>query len=72
MTTERTIQVLLVDDHEMVRCGVKTLLAGTEIKVVAEAATIQAFDRKIRDRNMEGAFSSLIFLSPIFLSRHHY
>ena len=42
MPTERKIQLLIADDHEMVRCGVKTLLAGTEIKVVAEAATGQA------------------------------
>jgi DNA-binding NarL/FixJ family response regulator len=42
MPTELKIQLLIADDHEMVRCGVKTLLAGTEIKVVAEAATGQA------------------------------
>ena len=35
-------RILIADDHEMVRCGVKTLLAGTEIKVVAEATTGQA------------------------------
>ncbi len=39
MPTDRKIQLLVADDQEMVRCGVKTLLAGTEIKVVAEAAT---------------------------------
>ncbi len=42
MPNERKIQILLADNHEMVRCGVRTLLAGTEIKVVAEAATAQA------------------------------
>ncbi len=42
MPTERKIQLLVADDHEMVRCGVKTLVAGTEIKVVAEATTGQA------------------------------
>ena len=42
MPTERKIQLLIADDHEMVRDGVKTLIAGTEIKVVAEAATGQA------------------------------
>ena len=45
MSTERKIQLLLADDHEMVRCGVKSLLAGTEIKVVAEATTGQAAAR---------------------------
>lgn len=33
------IRVLIADDHEVVRSGLKSLLAGTEIKVVAEAAT---------------------------------
>jgi DNA-binding NarL/FixJ family response regulator len=42
MPTERKIKLLIADDHEMVRCGLKTLLAGTEIGVVAEAATGQA------------------------------
>jgi DNA-binding NarL/FixJ family response regulator len=42
MPTERKIQILVADDQELVRCGLKTLLAGTEIKVVAEAATGQA------------------------------
>jgi DNA-binding NarL/FixJ family response regulator len=42
MPAERKIQILVADDQEMVRSGVKALLAGTEIKVVAEAATSQA------------------------------
>ena len=42
MPTEGKIQILVADDHEMVRFGVKALLAGTEIKVVAEATTGQA------------------------------
>ena len=42
MPLERKIQVLVIDDQEVVRAGVKSLLAGTEIKVVAEAATSQA------------------------------
>ena len=42
MPTENKIQILVADNHEMVRCGVKTLLEGTEIKVVAEATTVQA------------------------------
>ena len=33
------IGVLIADDHEVVRSGLKSLLAGTEIKVVAEVAT---------------------------------
>ena len=41
-TTVQKIQILVADDHDMVRCGVKTLVAGTEIEVTAEATTIQA------------------------------
>ena len=33
-----TIRVLVADDHEVVRCGLKSLFLGTEIEVVAEAA----------------------------------
>lgn len=32
------IDLLIVDDHEVVRSGLKTLLEGTDIKVVAEAS----------------------------------
>ena len=42
MPTKPKIRLLVADDHEMVRRGVKALLAGTEIDVVAEAATGQA------------------------------
>ncbi len=34
-----SIKVLIADDHEVVRSGLKSLLSGTEIKVVGEAAT---------------------------------
>jgi DNA-binding NarL/FixJ family response regulator len=40
MLPERKLQILVADDQEMVRNGVKALLADTEIKVVAEAANI--------------------------------
>ncbi len=42
MSTEPKIRLLIADDQEMVRSGVKALLAGTEIKVQAEATTGQA------------------------------
>ena len=42
MPIERKLQLLVADDHEMVRCGVKALVTGTEIRVVAEAASGQA------------------------------
>jgi len=33
------IRLLIADDHEIVRCGLKNMLAGTDIKVVAEVET---------------------------------
>ena len=33
------IRLLVADDHEVVRSGLRSLVAGTEIKVVAEAGT---------------------------------
>ena len=42
MPTEVKIRLLVADDQEMVRQGVKALLAGTDIKVVAEVASGQA------------------------------
>ena len=37
--TANKIKLLIADDHEVVRSGLKSLLGGTEIKVVAEVAT---------------------------------
>lgn len=42
MTQENKIRLLVADDHEVVRCGLKALLVGTEIQVIAEVATGQA------------------------------
>jgi DNA-binding NarL/FixJ family response regulator len=42
MPAEAKIRLLVADDHDMIRQGVKALLAGTEIKVVAEAGTGQS------------------------------
>ena len=39
MPQESKIRLVIVDDQEVVRYGVKALLTGTAIKVVAEAAT---------------------------------
>jgi len=33
------INLLIADDHEVVRCGLKTLLAGTEVLIMAEVGT---------------------------------
>jgi DNA-binding NarL/FixJ family response regulator len=37
-----SIKILIADDHELVRSGLKTLLANTDIEVVAEVATGEA------------------------------
>jgi DNA-binding NarL/FixJ family response regulator len=36
------IKVVIADDHEVVRTGLKSLFAGTDIKIVGEAATGEA------------------------------
>ena len=33
------IKLLVADDHEVVRCGLRSLLAGSDVEVVAEVAT---------------------------------
>ncbi len=37
-----SIKLLVADDHEVVRAGLKSLLHGTDIKITAEAATGEA------------------------------
>jgi DNA-binding NarL/FixJ family response regulator len=37
-----SITLLIADDHEVVRTGLKSLFAGTDIEVIAEAATGEA------------------------------
>jgi DNA-binding NarL/FixJ family response regulator len=34
-----SIKIVIADDHEVVRTGLKSLLAGTDIKIVGEAAS---------------------------------
>ena len=42
MPQERKIKLLIADDHDVVRSGLKSMLADTEIKVVADVTTGQA------------------------------
>ena len=42
MTQRSKSRLLIADDQEVVRCGLKALLADTEIKIVAEVATGRA------------------------------
>ncbi len=39
MTTANKIRLLIADDHEVVRSGLKMMLAGSEVKVVAEVGS---------------------------------
>lgn len=42
-----SIKLLIADDHEVVRAGLKTLIEGTEIEVVAEATTSAAAQKAV-------------------------
>jgi len=42
MAQQNKIRLLIADDHEVTRSGLKSMLAGTDIKVVAEVATGKA------------------------------
>jgi DNA-binding NarL/FixJ family response regulator len=42
MTQQAKIRLLVADDHEVVRSGLKSLLAGSDVKIVAEVATAAA------------------------------
>ncbi len=42
MTQQSKIRLLIADDHDVVRSGLKSMIGGTDIKVVAEVATGQA------------------------------
>ena len=42
MTQQSKILLMIADDHDVIRSGLKSMLAGSEVKVVAEAATGQA------------------------------
>jgi DNA-binding NarL/FixJ family response regulator len=53
MTQHRKIRLLIADDHEVVRSGVKGLLVGTEIEVIAEAATGQAAAKSALEQEVD-------------------
>jgi DNA-binding NarL/FixJ family response regulator len=53
MPTDRKIQLLVADDQEIVRLGLKSLLTGTEIKVVAEAATGQVAVKLALEKDLD-------------------
>ncbi|MBN2023815.1 MAG: response regulator transcription factor [Pirellulales bacterium] len=45
------IKVLIADDHEVVRCGLKTLLANTDVEIIAEVSTGEAAVKYALDHN---------------------
>jgi DNA-binding NarL/FixJ family response regulator len=46
-----SIRILIVDDHDVVRTGLKSLLHGTDIKIVGEGATGEAALRLTKKHN---------------------
>ena len=53
MSTETPTRLLVADDQEMVRQGVRALLAGTSVQVVAEAATGQAAVKQVLETEID-------------------
>ncbi len=53
MSQPNKIRLLVADDHEMLRAGLKCLLEGTEIKVVGEVATGQAAVKYCLDKEVD-------------------
>ena len=48
-----SIRILIADDHEVVRSGLKSLVAGTDIKVVAEASTGEEAIRGVDEHELD-------------------
>ena len=45
------MKILIADDHEVIRTGLASLLAGTDIEIVAEAANgKEAIKREIEEK----------------------
>ena len=53
MTQPGKIKLLIADDHPVARSGIKGLLAGTEIKVVAEVASGQAAVKYVLEHDVD-------------------
>ncbi|HEV2970393.1 MAG TPA: response regulator transcription factor [Pirellulales bacterium] len=46
-----SIRILVIDDHEVVRTGLKSLLQGTDLKIVGEGATGESVLRLTKKHN---------------------
>jgi DNA-binding NarL/FixJ family response regulator len=53
MTQQSKIRLLVADDHEVLRSGVKAMLVGTEIKVIAEVPTGKAAVKYVLEQEMD-------------------
>ena len=53
MAKQTKIKLLIADDHPVARSGIKALLTGTEINVVAEAATGQDAVKHALERDVD-------------------
>jgi DNA-binding NarL/FixJ family response regulator len=53
MTQPSEIRLLIADDQEIIRGGVKSMLRGTQIKVVAEAATGQQAAKYVLENDVD-------------------
>ena len=70
--TERQLRmpgVLLADDHEVVRSGLRNVLATTELKVIAEATTGNDAVRLAKMHNRNGVAAGI--LDFLGLSSHN-
>jgi DNA-binding NarL/FixJ family response regulator len=48
-----TIKILIADDHEVVRCGLRSLVEGTDIEVAEEAITGEEAVKKAADSSLD-------------------
>lgn len=48
-----TIRILIADDHEVVRCGLRSLFQGTDVQVVAEATSGEEAIAKVRKEKVD-------------------
>jgi DNA-binding NarL/FixJ family response regulator len=55
MRNDQKIRLLVADDQEIVRLGLKALFADTEIKVTAEAVTGQSAIKQVREKEFDAA-----------------
>ena len=53
MTQQNKIRVLIVEDHALVRAGLKGMLADSEVQIVAEVTTVQAAMKRALEPNVD-------------------